>query len=258
MSGSCFLTRVLELPKSERAKYADQDIIAVPEIGSFAPVLLPITMVSGYRLTLGTWLGFDGLQMYQRAVALWNAPGYSQMVLEGRLANEVMPWNALMGLRVRATAKQDDKIPYVTEVLSNNAQALVDADWDCEWGHGGVPGHLVESQPLGSQRPVTVAKRAAGSVPGALFLPKIAPSSALISATRWGGPGCSQSTSLLAKHDRPGWRRRFPQWRHRAKFHSSGSSVPQAGQVKSSSFTMVICRHSGHRRNSNAVVKRLG
>jgi hypothetical protein len=45
-----------DLPKTRRARYAGLDIIAVPQVGSFARVLLPITMIGEYRLTLGTWL----------------------------------------------------------------------------------------------------------------------------------------------------------------------------------------------------------
>jgi hypothetical protein len=84
--------------------------LAVEDLGSFVRALLPVRLTGGYTVTFGVWVGLAPADM-QSAYERWFAPDYSQLVLEGRLANGVAPWG-LLGAPVRLEVRNPDETPY--------------------------------------------------------------------------------------------------------------------------------------------------
>jgi Uncharacterized protein conserved in bacteria (DUF2199) len=139
---------VLSLSRSKRAQYLGADIIGVRGVGSFARVLLPIQLTGGYKLVVGTWICFDSQDMYDRAVSLWNSDSYPDLVLEGQLANKLQPWDSVLGFSARATVQQPNEVPYVTQMLSHDAQSLLEAQWQRDWVMSAYPDSLWHECPV--------------------------------------------------------------------------------------------------------------
>lgn len=93
-------------------------MLQVPGVGPFVRVLLPVTLTGGDTLTFGVWLGLQPADMH-RAFAEWWAPSYPQLVLEGRIGNDVQPWGLLAKLAT-AVVKNPDETPY----LASSSDAL--------------------------------------------------------------------------------------------------------------------------------------
>jgi hypothetical protein len=139
---------VLSLSRSRQAEYLGADIMSVRGVGSFARVLLPIHLTGGDKLVVGTWIGIDSPEMYDRAVRLWNSDDYPELVLEGPLANKLQPWDSVLGFSARATVKQAHEVPYVTRMLSHDAQSLLEAEWQRDWVMAAYPDSLWHECPV--------------------------------------------------------------------------------------------------------------
>ena len=105
-------------------------------MGAFIRVLMPVRLDGGYNVTYGVWLGVHPSQL-QEAFAVWWEPAYTDLRLDGRLANTVEPWG-LLGSPVIATVRNLEETPYCTE----STDPLMSSVLNDEWPHEQVLGCL--------------------------------------------------------------------------------------------------------------------
>ncbi|MEU2281492.1 DUF2199 domain-containing protein [Streptomyces sp. NPDC013178] len=102
------------LPTTEAERHhMNAGLLRVAGLGCFARCLLPVQLSGGLELVLGTWMQIpdaDG----ERALAVWDEPGYADLVFTGTLANAIEPWGEeLLHAPLTATVRNADEIPYV-------------------------------------------------------------------------------------------------------------------------------------------------
>lgn len=88
-------------------------MLAAPGLGSFVRVLLRVRLDDGTSLTYGTWLQVEHDELL-RANEVWFAPEYSDLVLEGRLGNDVPP-GGVLGAHARAVVTDPDATPSIDD-----------------------------------------------------------------------------------------------------------------------------------------------
>jgi len=110
---------VLQVPEAERratmwkAPSEKPDLLQVDGVGAFVCALLPIHIEGGDSLTYGTWLAVDPAQL-KHIHATWWSPEYSQLVVDGYLANAVPPWDeALLAAPAHAVVRDPRQVPYI-------------------------------------------------------------------------------------------------------------------------------------------------
>lgn len=111
-------------------------MMQVPGVGPFVRVLLPVSLVGGDTVTFGLWLGVHPDDL-QRAFREWWAPTYTDLVLEGRIANNVEPWGLLARPAV-AQVRDPNQTPYLT----SSTDSLTGQVLTKEWPHAEVLGAL--------------------------------------------------------------------------------------------------------------------
>jgi hypothetical protein len=87
-------------------------MMQTPE-AAFVRVLLPIRLDDLSTITYGVWLQVDPEDMH-RASCVWTAPEYTDLRLQGRLANDVPPGKALDAVGV-AVVRDSDQTPYLDD-----------------------------------------------------------------------------------------------------------------------------------------------
>ncbi|WP_344158231.1 DUF2199 domain-containing protein [Kribbella yunnanensis] len=88
-------------------------MMQVPDLGAFVRVLLPIQLDRGHTLAYGAWLAVSPDDL-RRAFLVWWEPEYTDLRLDGVLANAIPPWG-LLGIPATATVREPDETPYLTE-----------------------------------------------------------------------------------------------------------------------------------------------
>jgi hypothetical protein len=102
-------------------------------------VLLPVRLIGGDTLTFGVRLGVHPNDV-QRAFREWTAPASSDLVLDGRIGNDVQPWG-LLAKPATAVVRNPDETPY----LDSSPDALTADVLTQEWPHAEVLDALPES-----------------------------------------------------------------------------------------------------------------
>lgn len=126
---------VLALPERDRTPgtwmshgdAASSVMMQVPGVGAFVRVLLPVTLVGGGTVTFGLWLGVHPDDL-KHSYTQWWAPTYPDLVLEGRIANEVPPWG-LLARPATARVLDPDETPYVTSSTDPLTQSVLAEPW---------------------------------------------------------------------------------------------------------------------------------
>lgn len=111
---------------------ASSVMMQVPDLGPFVRVLLPVSLRGGYSITFGLWLGVHPDDL-QRAFEQWWAPTYPQLVLEGRIANDIPPWG-LLAEPATALVRDQNETPY----LASSPDALTNQVITEQWEHDAV------------------------------------------------------------------------------------------------------------------------
>jgi hypothetical protein len=107
-------------------------MMQIPGLGPFVRCLLPVRLTGGHSVTFGVWVGVTPADLH-RAYALWQAPEYTDLVLDGRLANGLPGWD-LLGAPVRASVRRSDETPYCT----SSPDPLLSRVLSDEWPHEDV------------------------------------------------------------------------------------------------------------------------
>lgn len=85
-------------------------MMQVPGFGAFVRALLPVSLTGGHTVTYGVWVGIHPDDL-RRTFAVWEAPEYAELELDGRLANTIGPWSVL-GSPVHLAIRSPDETPY--------------------------------------------------------------------------------------------------------------------------------------------------
>jgi hypothetical protein len=86
--------------------------LAVKDVGFFVRVLLPVRLTDGFAVDFGTWLEVDA-EDFRLAWQTWNFPEYSDLAIEGYVANEIAPWGELPHALVKAAVRDPERVPYL-------------------------------------------------------------------------------------------------------------------------------------------------
>jgi len=92
---------------------ADTSVMMQTPDAAFVRVLLPLRLDDLSTITYGVWLQVNVEDMH-RAFSVWTAPEYTDLRLEGRLANDVPPGQALDAMGV-AVVRDPDQTPYLDD-----------------------------------------------------------------------------------------------------------------------------------------------
>lgn len=87
-------------------------MMQVPNVGPFVRCLLPVHLTGGFTVTFGVWLAVHPDDL-QRAARTWWEPDYSELVLDGYLAN-ALPVFDLLGAPAHARVLNEEHTPVVT------------------------------------------------------------------------------------------------------------------------------------------------
>ncbi|MEU5757628.1 DUF2199 domain-containing protein [Nocardia sp. NPDC047648] len=112
------------------------ELLQVRQVGTFARATLPVALTGGYRVTFGVWLLVHPAEFRSICEAWWG-PGYSQLRIEGYLANEIPSWG-MLGSPVEAIVKDPERLP----VCVASTDSLLARVLHEQWSHEVVLGSL--------------------------------------------------------------------------------------------------------------------
>jgi len=128
---------VLDLRKRERTRgtwLSDRKagvtgsvMMSVPKVGAFLRALLPVTLSGGTTVTYGVWVGVRPEDL-KHAHDVWWEPSYSELKVEGFLANTIQPWG-LLGSAVSLAVTDPDATPYVVASTDPTLGDVLSREW---------------------------------------------------------------------------------------------------------------------------------
>jgi hypothetical protein len=101
--------------------------LTVPAVGSFIRSTLPVRLSGGHQLEFGVWIAASPAVL-EHAWAVWDAPEYASLAVDGRLANGLPGWDVL-GAPVTATVRSADELPYCTASPHAELAAVLTREW---------------------------------------------------------------------------------------------------------------------------------
>jgi hypothetical protein len=125
---------VLAVPVHEReAKTSGNEVLMqVQGVGAFVRVLVPTHLSGGYTVTFDAWLGVHPDDL-RKADEVWGSDFYADLVLDGRLANILPPWESdTYGKPLRVTVRNRDEVPYAASSNDETLQAVLTKEWPHE------------------------------------------------------------------------------------------------------------------------------
>jgi hypothetical protein len=105
-------------------------MMQVPNVGPFVRSLFPVHLEDGFTLTFGVWIAIHPDDL-RRAYAVWWTPEYSDLVLNGYLANALPRWGFL-GTPVVARVLNVEHTPYVMETGDDGLATVLRDQWPHE------------------------------------------------------------------------------------------------------------------------------
>jgi hypothetical protein len=103
------------------------DFMAAKGIGFFVRSLVAVQLTDEHTVTYGVWIRADEATVHH-AHAEWHAATYSDLVINGRLANELAPWE-VHGAEVTARPRTTNEIPYVDFSTNSSMTAVLTQVW---------------------------------------------------------------------------------------------------------------------------------
>ena len=96
----------------------------------FLRALLPVRLTGGFTLTFGVWVRVRPADLH-RAMRLWWAPEYRDLVVDGWLANAIAPWG-LHGAPVTVLVRDPDQVPYCDSSPDPRLRRVLREQWPHE------------------------------------------------------------------------------------------------------------------------------
>jgi hypothetical protein len=104
------------------------EFLAARAIGYFVRSLVPVRLTNDHMVTFGVWIQLPDQQSMDRIGQLWNASSYLDLVIEGRLANRIAPWD-IYGAEVTAVPRSKTEIPFCVASPNSSLQAVLADYW---------------------------------------------------------------------------------------------------------------------------------
>lgn len=105
-------------------------MMQVPSVGPFVRALLPVRLAGGHTITFGVWVAVHPDDL-QRAFAVWWEPGYTDLRLDGFLANAVKPWSLLYA-PVSLAVRDPGHTPYCSASPDPDLSRVLQGEWPHE------------------------------------------------------------------------------------------------------------------------------
>ena len=105
-------------------------MMQVPSVGAFVRALLPVSLTGGYSVTYGVWVGIHPQEL-QRAFEVWFEPEYSDLRLDGFLANSIRPWG-LLAAPVSLAVRDPKHTPYCAASPDPQLSQVLSEQWPHE------------------------------------------------------------------------------------------------------------------------------
>ncbi|MBG6135337.1 hypothetical protein [Longispora fulva] len=123
----------VDLPDGVTAREWGNDLLMRAEGGgAFVRVLLPVRLRGGSTITFSTWLRVSEEDLH-RAFLVWAKPGYGELVLDGTLANTILPWGpAVLGAPATAAVLDPAHLPTLVESSNPTLLEVLGLEWDAD------------------------------------------------------------------------------------------------------------------------------
>lgn len=112
-------------------------MMQVPHVGPFVRALLPVKLTGGYTVTFGVWIGVHPEDL-RGAFDTWWTPEYSDLAMEGRLANALPAWDVL-GAPVTIAVTDPDATPYCVSTADPQLASVLTDQWEHDLILSGLP-----------------------------------------------------------------------------------------------------------------------
>ncbi|MEU8820771.1 DUF2199 domain-containing protein [Actinoplanes sp. NPDC048796] len=121
---------LLDLSAEQQAKvWGNSDLQRLEGVGGFVRCLMPVRLTGGGSVTYSVWLKVDDDQL-RHANAVWSAPAYADLVLNGTVANAVRPWPEMLGEAARAEVRDEGTLPYLAGAGGTLLSRVLTEQWD--------------------------------------------------------------------------------------------------------------------------------
>jgi hypothetical protein len=121
---------LLALSTEDReATWGNEHLRVAGELGAFVRCLMPVRLTGGGTLEYSVWLRVPE-QTVRHASAIWEAPEYAELRLEGTVANAVQPWTDILGAPARAEVRDPESIPYLVADEGSLVHRVLHDEWD--------------------------------------------------------------------------------------------------------------------------------
>lgn len=120
-------------PNIEQAAF-----LVVDDLGWFFRALVAIRLAHGYSVNFGVWVSVPSERELRHVHAVWDAPGYADLVVEARLANRIPPWDEL-GRSAHVVVADPEALPWVTRSSDPGLSEILSREWDHELVLGALP-----------------------------------------------------------------------------------------------------------------------
>ena len=121
---------MLVLSAEEReGSWGNEHLRAADGVGAFVRCLMPVRLTGGGTLEYSVWLRVPA-DVLRHASAVWEAPEYADLRLEGTVANAVQPWTDMLGAPARAEVRDPESIPYLVADEGTLMHRVLHDEWD--------------------------------------------------------------------------------------------------------------------------------
>jgi hypothetical protein len=116
-------------PEEREATWGNEHLRAAEGIGAFVRCLMPVRLTGGGTLEYSVWLRVTAAAL-KHASAIWEAPEYQDLKLEGAVANAIKPWDDLLGEPARAEVRDPESIPWLVADEGTLMHRVLHEEWD--------------------------------------------------------------------------------------------------------------------------------
>ncbi|AGL20760.1 DUF2199 domain-containing protein [Actinoplanes sp. N902-109] len=153
-----------DLPPDRReAIWGDGTLRRDPDLGAFIRCMMPVQLTGGGTVEYSVWLRIDDNQM-RKALHFWDLPEYADLTLVGTVANDVKPWEGMLGEPARAEVRDPGTIPWLIAQPETLLHRILHDTWDRD----DILSRIPHALPVTIREPVTETwslERTAGLAP---------------------------------------------------------------------------------------------
>ncbi len=108
--------------------WGEDPFLAIKNVGFFLRVVMPVRLDDGSRVDFGTWLEIHA-EAFRTAWQTWNAPEYSDLSVQGYVANDIAPWGKFPHVLVKASVGNVDEVPALSSCEDPQVMRIIEEAW---------------------------------------------------------------------------------------------------------------------------------